>query len=796
MNRKTWIPQLSTTDLLRGMLLMVLVIIGTFPENDWSYNLGIDPPLSWAFNHLFETGLNKGIHIIFPHGPLAFFMYPLSNNILLATLVTSLLKGLLVFNLIFLFCESKNQGKWIAAFVTAYLISLLSLFNHLILANIILLYCNYYQTNYKPFKLFAFLLTAFALFVKAYVAIVSGTLFFAFVIYFLVKHRNGKQTLFDGISLLIFIVMFWLLMFGTLRGLFNYINGMLHLAQDNSAAAAYYPQNNWLVLIIFMLTVVAIFVVNRSQKSLFFGSLIALSLFASWKHAMAREDIFHTKGLLIYLVICFALFIFFERKNYLTNLILSVVSLFLFSVNMKNAENYFAYKYELFSVNNFVEYVRDFEQLKEKSLRNSERKVAQNKLPQAMLDSVSNATVDIYPWDYSIAAINKLNWQPRVVIQSYAAYTSWLDAQNAQHFASDNAPQYLIWENKKITRDVNGGDMNSIDMRYLLNDEPHTILQLIANYDYCFSDKKFSLYKKKKKPVLPETNPIGKAETTWNEWLPLPDFTGDILRAKLNFGKSTIQRVKSFLFKDEQFWLYMKLSDKSIHKYRIVPKNAADGLWLSPYIFDQNRLYNIEQIMFKSSKSELLEQQLTVEWEKIDFGPSSHGILQFFGLNPQFSDSLIFSSTNNFEQASLEHWSTTKKEQFSPKAFTGVSSYFLKENMYSSTLKLSLDSIPYGDIRICADAWVNSLGNSSVKDISLVVAIDGKNGNLTYKGLSTKEQLIDPKQWNNIFKSIEFNHRQSGCNLVVYFWSSGKEQLLIDDFRVMIFSNKEQNSAN
>jgi hypothetical protein len=94
MNHNFWIPNLSLADIIRGLLLALLVIAGTFPENNWSYSTGIDPPLFWVFNHLFETGLNLGRHIVFPHGPLAFFMYPLSNNILLATLVIALLKGL------------------------------------------------------------------------------------------------------------------------------------------------------------------------------------------------------------------------------------------------------------------------------------------------------------------------------------------------------------------------------------------------------------------------------------------------------------------------------------------------------------------------------------------------------------------------------------------------------------------------------------------------------------------------------------------------------------------------------
>lgn len=788
MNQKIQLPKLSLADAVRGLLLALLVVVGTFPENDWSYSVGIDPPLFWVFNHLFETGLNAGRHIIFPHGPLAFFMYPLNENILLATLVTSLLKGLLVFNVVFLFSDSKNQAKWLAAFAFAYLVSLIAHFNHLILANIILLFCNYYQNNSKPFKLLAFLLTAFAFFVKAYVAIVAGTLFFSFVVYSFVQQKNFKNTLIDGFSLLGFIVMFWLLMFGTLRGFLNFIWGMAHLAQDNSSAAAYYPQNNWLVLTLFILAIVSIFLVNRNKKSVFYAALIALSLFASWKHGMAREDIFHTKGFLVYLIVCLFSFILFHRKNYSTNIVLAVVVLFLFNINQKNVVNYFPYSYEPFRVNNFVEFVTNFNELKQKSIQNSQRKTAENRLPNSIREKVSDSTVDVYPWDYSIAGVNNLNWQPRVVIQSYAAYTSWLDEKNAEHFASELAPEYLIWENQKTTVDVNGCDLNSLDNRYLLNDEPQTILQLISTYDLDHSKGKFILYKKKDVHVSFEKNNINTIESTWGEWIPVPEFKLELLRAKLNFNKNFAQGVKSFLYKDEQFWMYLKLKGGSINKYRIVPKNAADGLWINPYFFDEKRMLEVDEIMFKASNQNLLTDKLEVEWEEIGFNGAPERISNFFGVNGNSEDSLLVSSTHNFEQVEAKDWGNVTDDRLSLNAFNGKKSHTLKDNPFSASFTLPLDSIPFGNLRVTADAWVNSPNYKQFQNISLVIAVDDENGGYIYKRVTIDEQLLDRKQWNNIFKSLEFKHNKPGCTLKIYFWSTGGEEVYIDDFRVMIYT--------
>lgn len=161
------IHRLKIEDGLKSLLISLLVIIGTFPNNDWAFSAGIDGPLVWVFNYLFENGLDIGKNIIFPHLPLAFFMYPLQENILLATLVTSLLKALLVYNIIWLFFESKNQSKWLASFLIAYIFSLIAGFNHLILANIILLYCNFFLSNNKVHKYLAFFSYCLCFFYKS-----------------------------------------------------------------------------------------------------------------------------------------------------------------------------------------------------------------------------------------------------------------------------------------------------------------------------------------------------------------------------------------------------------------------------------------------------------------------------------------------------------------------------------------------------------------------------------------------------------------------------------------------------
>src|SRR5687767_339497 len=104
-----------SVELLKAFILGLLVVIGTFPENDWTFSPGIDPPLTWLYNHLFIQDFGQALNIVFPHGPLAFFMYPLPETVLPVTLVVCGLKLFLFFNLRILTRHNASQG-WLAPF--------------------------------------------------------------------------------------------------------------------------------------------------------------------------------------------------------------------------------------------------------------------------------------------------------------------------------------------------------------------------------------------------------------------------------------------------------------------------------------------------------------------------------------------------------------------------------------------------------------------------------------------------------------------------------------------------------
>lgn len=775
--------KINLTDLSKVLLLGIAVIIGTFPENDWSFGVGIDQPLSWAFNHIYQEGFDIGKNIIFTHGPLAFLMYPQPNNVLLVTIVFSLLKILLVLTISFLF-DTKNNFKWLLIFATAYLICILSDINHLIISNIILLFCNYFNTENLIYKITAFILTAFALYIKSYVAIVSLMICISFVLYYLISDRNNfKKAIFDIALLSVLTILIWCLMYGTFFGVSEYFIGMFHLAQDNSSAASTYPYNNWILLTAFLLITFSIPIINKNKKSFFYGTLTAMSLFAAWKHGMAREDSPHVLGFLSSTIITLLLFVVFNKNNLFKNLLLSIIAIFLLFFNIKNYINYDVYRSDIPSINNFIEFITDYSHLKEKSIIETKNKIRSNQLPLTVRDSIRQSTVDIYPWDYSIIAANCFNWQPRRVLQ--LPFNHWLDNKNAEHFNSENAPEFIIWQLDKGTQDLNGGSFNSIDNRYLLNDEPLTIIEFLRHYNKFYADNKFLVLKKRNTPILSKSHVLNTVKSHWGEWIDIPENHKSLLRAKLQFTRPLAQRLKSFLYKDEQFWVYLKLQNDVIHKYRIVPKNAVDGIWINPYILDSISHYEVKQISFKSSNQYIISEDITIRFENFEFNNDPEYVFNFFNIKDS-KDSILLTSINNFEKHSHPHWDNLTGNDISQLSNSGKKSYILKPNAYSTTFTFQMDSLPMKRLKIATDCWINASNYKYKNSVSLILSIDDKNGKILWKGISIDEQLLGNKEWYPISNYIQYENIKLNSTLKIYLWNNSDQEILIDDFRVIV----------
>jgi len=660
-------------------------------------------------------------------------------------------------------------------------------FSFLILANISICYLIHYQNKQSFYKYAGFLLTAFAFYVKVHVAVIAATITFSFFILEWISHKRIMIALKDAGIIFTLFLLLWVIIFRSFQGFFSYATGMLHLAADNSAAASLYPENNWILLTLFLLMVFLLPFVQRQKPGIYFGMLFSLSLFAAWKHGMAREDIYHARNLFYYVLIIFSLFILFHKKNQHINILLIITGMLAFYLNLRNLPSYYPKQTELIGINNFSEILTGYPEIKERADQAIERNLVSNKLQQEIRNVIGSSTADIYPWDYSTIPANTLNWKPRPVIQSFAAYTSWLDGKNAAHFMSANAPEYLIWDLDKKTRDKNGGSMEGLDNRYLLNDEPGTIIQIIRHYIPFYKNDSFLVLKKRQSIPAISNKMTDAGSHEWDSWIEVPRQSADLLRARIRIRNNLAGKLKSLFYKDEASYVIYKLTSGEMLQYRIVPKNARDGIWLNPFIFRTESgsvSPEAESIMLRNSNRRMMRKKIHIDWETIDFADEDPlSVLSFFLKSDSLHRKELLDETNTFDGINA-YWNQPGAEALINDRFEGTTSLMLKPGSYSPSFTLDLDTITDCPIMIHAVCWLKGSGSG----INSVISLERNNEVFIWHGIDINDQIINQSGWNHVsnFLHIDDPENMKGTKLKIYLWNKGTKESLVDNFHVLI----------
>ncbi len=150
-------------------------------------------------------------------------------------------------------------------------------------------------------------------------------------------------------------------------------------------------------------------------------------------------------------------------------------------------------------------------------------------IPLNFIDLIGNKTVDIVWSRIDLLFYNDLNYLPRPVIQSYAAYDKHLDNRNAIKYASNDAPEFIIYQH------------GTIDRRHPFWDEAQTKLTLLKHYEIIKKENGFLLLKKRSSPLNENKKTVDKYISTWDEHI--------IIKTSKNIQYITVEMEYSFLGK-------------------------------------------------------------------------------------------------------------------------------------------------------------------------------------------------------------------------------------------------------
>lgn len=190
---------------------------------------------------------------------------------------------------------------------------------------------------------------------------------------------------------------------------------------------------------------------------------------------------------------------------------------------------------------------------------------------------VGRASIDVLGFEQAVAIFNNLNYQPRPVFQGYSAYTPYLVRLNYAYYASDRAPEYVLFK------------LQTLDYRLATMDDPQVLRLLVQRYTYLFTEQGFTLWKRRPGPfdaARYEPKPIRTANVLLNQRFDVSDLANQNLWVEINYDFNLLGKLRRFFFKPPV--VSLRITDQkgyeSVHR---LPRGIGQaGFMLNPVIDD------------------------------------------------------------------------------------------------------------------------------------------------------------------------------------------------------------------
>jgi len=417
-----------------------------------------------------------------------------------------------------------------------------------------------------------------------------------------------------------------------------YLGSSFEFVAGNDSAMSIDPGNN-ASGVYFLVVLAALLFLNfylKEKKLYLINFIFWMPFMAIFKYAFGRQDAVHVREFLTFLLVYVFIVLIqeFSARKKIVFCAIICLPLLLFFRNyaapdfLRYAAKNSGFKSGLRNLNNSV---FNYKSYKDKLLALSKKILKKEALSLGMLDEIGSSSVDIYPWNATYVQANNLNWRPRPIFQSFLSYTPWLDKNNQVFLSGLLAPDYIVWVRFRQSY------CESIDTRYLFNDEPMAMHKIIDNYEPVLYEQKAMLLKKKSRPTFGATRKLYSEQGKWGQWIKVPAYPGNHIEAKVKFVPTLPGRIKRLFWKEKEVFIEYELKDGEIAKHRIAPDNAVAGIWIHPYITDLTwglkdgeDIYNLNadeganlyfgktvtQIRFSYKDQNTFEPLFTVTWQE------------------------------------------------------------------------------------------------------------------------------------------------------------------------------------
>ncbi len=477
--------QINSSLLIFAYLLILVVLLFPYYQISNIPSAGIDNSWRIALEMAYQKGLIFGKDIIYTYGPLGrltqrisietsnlqFFLFDVFcfGNVafLLYYLLPKPLKlyQLLVHFGLFLLISS-IYGEWLS-----FLLFYVSIFSGLL----------FLKKQNHWLLIHAIMMGVINFYIKANYGVIALGFVFILLFYAFFSKRLSLQNLllyFFGSTVLLILLAFLLK-----TDLIAYFFSSIEIIKGYNESQSFFPADrlramasSYGIFVLFILVFVA-FILQKLIKrdfsiptldSFFVLGCVGVCSFVLVKYAFVRADDGHLMSFVRSACLPFLLLCSFGTEKWI-----KLIGWLLISLNLISYLVFYQPIYGQISIS-IIDNLRTKSFILPEYFKDISKKNIPHynfTYPKEVLDIIGDKTVDLVPNETSEIYLNKLNYNPRPIIQSYQAYNEYLDKKNQEKYLSATAPDFVIY------------GIESTDNKYAIGDETLTLVALLQRYE-------------------------------------------------------------------------------------------------------------------------------------------------------------------------------------------------------------------------------------------------------------------------------------------------------------------------
>ena len=186
-------------------------------------------------------------------------------------------------------------------------------------------------------------------------------------------------------------------------------------------------------------------------------------------------------------------------------------------------------------------------------------------LSPALFSMLAGRTVAVEPIENSVAYdYPELDWDPEPVLQSYSAYTSYLDRLDAAFLASARAPERIVYAPWEI-----------VDKRYQFFDPPATLESMYCHYVQLAAPGPAQVLQRVPDRCGPPVK-VKTVSTRSGAPVSVPSEPGKMVVATFDLGAPLSAKAEDVLLKPPTMSVTLWTGQAGPANYRFIPGTAAD----------------------------------------------------------------------------------------------------------------------------------------------------------------------------------------------------------------------------